>query len=183
MAVTTCGHFATTLAMYDESCSERKQTFEVLCEKLVAAAQKRNPTSGSSRYAAAAVTNSKAPQGFSRAEAMDMLKDVLREYGLGGTAVAPPPPAANLNQPLTRGDMPALIAAAVKVLKDSDATEYPFFCWTHGPNPTHPSSQCKNPAHGHCKEATFKNQINGRPTPFKQRHRHSGKRSGGGGNK
>jgi hypothetical protein len=42
------------------------------------------------------------------------------------------------------------------------------YCWTHGPNTTHPSSDCRKPAPGHQSGASFANTMGGRTETWKR---------------
>jgi hypothetical protein len=42
------------------------------------------------------------------------------------------------------------------------------YCWTHGPNTTHRSGDCRNPAPGHQSDASFTNTMGGRAEPWKR---------------
>ena len=52
-----------------------------------------------------------------------------------------------------------------------------MYCWSHGPEHTHEgrvyahtSQDCKSPAPGHCKDATFKNMMGGATSPARYRY-------------
>ena len=42
------------------------------------------------------------------------------------------------------------------------------YCWTHGPNTTHRSGDCRNPAPGHQSDASLTNTMGGRAEPWKR---------------
>ena len=42
------------------------------------------------------------------------------------------------------------------------------YCWTHGPNTTQHSGDCRNPAPGHQSDASLTNPLGGRAEPWKR---------------